>query len=114
MPRSITRAAWNKCGQSHVHQGESGIEGQADFVGGSDNTAREFAMTGVGLTMQHYTFYDFIINKARGKSGPLFNFDVHDDVRMVSDANVEKDEVIVKRRQGAFAQLAASSHTLAR
>lgn len=41
---------------------------------------------------QHYTFYDFIINKARGKSGPLFSFDVHEDVRMVSDASVEKDE----------------------
>lgn len=41
---------------------------------------------------QHYTFYDFIINKARGKSGPLFNFDVHDDVRMLADATVEKDE----------------------
>ncbi|EIN07249.1 XAP5-domain-containing protein [Punctularia strigosozonata HHB-11173 SS5] len=40
----------------------------------------------------HYTFYDFIINKARGKSGPLFNFDVHDDVRMLADATVEKDE----------------------
>ena len=41
---------------------------------------------------QHYTFYDFIVNKARGKSGPLFNFDVHDDVRLLADANVEKDE----------------------
>ncbi|PWN30354.1 XAP5-domain-containing protein [Jaminaea rosea] len=40
----------------------------------------------------HHTFYEFIINKSRGKSGPLFNFDVHDDVRMVSDATVEKDE----------------------
>jgi len=40
----------------------------------------------------HYTFYDFIINKARGKSGPLFNFDVHDDVRLVHDATIEKDE----------------------
>lgn len=40
----------------------------------------------------HHTFYEFIINKARGKSGPLFNFDVHDDVRLVSDATVEKDE----------------------
>ncbi|CAE6424341.1 unnamed protein product [Rhizoctonia solani] len=40
----------------------------------------------------HYTFYDFIVNKARGKSGPLFNFDVHDDVRMLADATVEKDE----------------------
>ncbi|KAF8319309.1 XAP5-domain-containing protein [Clavulina sp. PMI_390] len=40
----------------------------------------------------HYTFYDFIVNKARGKSGPLFNFDVHDDVRLMADATVEKDE----------------------
>ncbi|XP_048579296.1 protein FAM50A [Nematostella vectensis] len=40
----------------------------------------------------HHTFYDFIINKARGKSGPLFSFDVHEDVRMINDATVEKDE----------------------
>ena len=41
---------------------------------------------------QHYTFYDFIVNKARGKSGPLLNFDVHDDVRLLADATKEKDE----------------------
>lgn len=35
---------------------------------------------------------ELIVKKARGKSGPLFNFDVHDDVRMVNDARVEKDE----------------------
>lgn len=40
----------------------------------------------------HYTFYDFIINKARGKSGPLFSFDVHEDIRLTHDAGVEKDE----------------------
>lgn len=40
----------------------------------------------------HYTFYDFIVTKARGKSGPLFQFDVHDDIRFVSDATVEKEE----------------------
>lgn len=40
----------------------------------------------------HYTFYDFIVRKARGKSGPLFSFDVHEDVRLVSDASIEKDE----------------------
>ncbi|XP_054752312.2 protein FAM50A-like [Lytechinus pictus] len=40
----------------------------------------------------HYSFYDFIVTKARGKSGPLFSFDVHDDIRMTSDATVEKDE----------------------
>lgn len=44
------------------------------------------------IIAQHYTFYDFIVTKARGKSGPLFNFDVHEDVRLVSDASVEKDE----------------------
>eukprot|EP00939_MAST-03C_sp_MAST-3C-sp1_P004800 g4800.t1 len=50
----------------------------------------------------HYTFYDLIATKARGKSGPLFHFDVHDDVRLVNDSRVEKDEShpgkIVERR----------------
>jgi len=68
----------------------------------------------------HYTFYDMIVTKARGtacsrtyasstrsciytdyvmygssragKSGPLFHFDVHDDVRLLANARVEKDE----------------------
>ena len=41
---------------------------------------------------QFFSFYDLIITKARGKSGPLFHFDVHDDVRLINDATVEKDE----------------------
>lgn len=41
---------------------------------------------------QHYMFYDFIVTKARGKSGPLFQFDVHDDIRMISDDTIEKEE----------------------
>lgn len=41
---------------------------------------------------QHYSFYDLIVTKARGKSGPLFHFDVHDDIRLTNDATVEKDE----------------------
>lgn len=32
------------------------------------------------------------MSKARGKSGPLFNFDVHDDVRLLADATIEKNE----------------------
>lgn len=45
------------------------------------------------LILPHYfTFYEFIVTKARGKSGPLFQFDVHDDIRMISDATVEKEE----------------------
>ena len=42
--------------------------------------------------MQHISFYDLIVTKARGKSGPLFHFDVHDDIRLVNDVRVEKDE----------------------
>nr|CDS15384.1 protein FAM50 [Echinococcus granulosus] len=40
----------------------------------------------------HYTFYDFIVTKARGKSGPLFSFDVYDDVRLRMDVSKEKEE----------------------
>lgn len=35
------------------------------------------------------TFYELIASKARGKSGPLFDFEVRDDVRLVNDARVE-------------------------
>ena len=52
---------------------------------------------------QDITFYDLIVTKARGKSGPLFNFDVHDDVRVGTiDRRIEKDEShpgkVVERR----------------
>lgn len=50
----------------------------------------------------HYSFYDFIVSKARGKSGPLFNFDVVEDVRLVNDAKKEKEDAhaakVVDRR----------------
>ena len=41
---------------------------------------------------QTNTFYDFIVSRARGKSGPLFNFDVREDIRLKYDATVEKEE----------------------
>jgi protein FAM50 len=46
------------------------------------------------LILNHdLTFYDLIATKARGKSGPLFHFDVHEDIRIgQNDARVEKDE----------------------
>ena len=52
---------------------------------------------------QDISFYDLIVTKARGKSGPLFSFDVHDDVRVGPlDRRVEKDEShpgkVVERR----------------
>lgn len=45
------------------------------------------------LIMPHsLTFHELIVSRARGKSGPLFHFDVHDDVRAAGDARLEKDE----------------------
>mmetsp|Transcript_39875 Transcript_39875/g.124702 ORF Transcript_39875/g.124702 Transcript_39875/m.124702 type:complete len:119 (-) Transcript_39875:1050-1406(-) len=40
----------------------------------------------------HFSFYDLIVTKARGKSGPLFHFDVREDIRMMHDVRIEKDE----------------------
>lgn len=52
---------------------------------------------------QDMTFYDLIVTKARGKSGPLFHFDVHEDIRIGAiDSRIEKDEShpgkVVERR----------------
>ena len=38
------------------------------------------------------TFYDLIRARARGRTGPLFHFDVHEDMRVQHDARVENDE----------------------
>lgn len=35
------------------------------------------------------SFYDLIVSRARGKSGPLFRFDKRDDVRLRGGADVE-------------------------
>lgn len=39
-----------------------------------------------------YTFYEFIVSKARGKSGPLFEFSAYEDIRLVNDATRETTE----------------------
>jgi len=44
------------------------------------------------ILAHHYTFYDLIVTKARGKSGPLFAFHARDDIRMQSDASREKED----------------------
>ncbi len=37
------------------------------------------------------TFYELIVSKAMGLTGPLFQFDVHDDVRLKTDVRVARD-----------------------
>ena len=45
------------------------------------------------LVLPHnISFYDLILTKARGKTGPLFNFDVHEELRANADARVESDD----------------------
>jgi protein FAM50 len=65
----------------------------ADFKEARNSSSDEYMYVKEDLIIpQSYSFYDLIITKARGKSGPLFHFDVHDDIRKVGDATVEKDE----------------------
>ena len=40
----------------------------------------------------HVSFHDLIRKKVKGKTGPLFDFGVHDDVRMHSDARIQNSE----------------------
>ncbi|KAJ6240148.1 xap-5 protein-related [Anaeramoeba flamelloides] len=40
----------------------------------------------------NYSFYDLIVTKARGKSGPLFDWGAHEDVRLFADSRKEKKE----------------------
>lgn len=75
----------------------------AEFTDLRGVTSDELMYIKEDLIIPHnYSFYDLILTKARGKSGPLFHFDVHDDVRLTMDARVEKDEShpgkVVERR----------------
>lgn len=111
----ITYSYWDGSGhrRSVVCQKGDSIGGFLEKVRG--NLAKEFKELGsVGadallyvkedlIIPQDLTFYDLIATKARGKSGPLFHFDVHDDVRVGAiDTRLEKDEShpgkVVERR----------------
>ncbi|KAF5389835.1 hypothetical protein D9757_003693 [Collybiopsis confluens] len=86
----ITYSYWDGSGIGRCKKGDS-------VSGFLDKCRQQFPeLRGVSVDnlmyVKHHTFYDFIVNKARGKSGPLFNFDVHDDVRLLADATREKDE----------------------
>lgn len=37
-----------------------------------------------------YTFYDLVICKAQGKSGPLFDFNAEEDMHVAKDASEEQ------------------------
>ena len=96
----ITYSFWDGKGHRNVVKVPKGFT-VADFLNKCREQVRELRSCSPDqliyvkedLILPHgTTFYELIVNKARGKSGPLFSFDVHDDVRMVNDARVEKDE----------------------
>ncbi|RWW11603.1 hypothetical protein GW17_00024772 [Ensete ventricosum] len=71
-------------------------------MGEGSSTGDSFSLRREKDRGDQHSFYELIINKARGKSGPvmlmltitaLFHFDVHEDVRTIADATIEKDEV---------------------
>lgn len=103
-PLEVTYSYWDGSGHRRkivVRKGDS-IGGFLKAV--RDQLAPEFReMRALGtdglmyikedlILPHHHTFYELIINKARGKSGPLFDFGVTEDIRVVNDATVEKQD----------------------
>ncbi|KAK1304160.1 Protein XAP5 CIRCADIAN TIMEKEEPER [Acorus calamus] len=103
-PLEITYSYWDGTGHRRVIQVRKG-DTIGEFLRAVQQQLapefREIRTTSVenllyvkeDLIIPHqHSFYELIINKARGKSGPLFHFDVHEDVRTIADATIEKDE----------------------
>ncbi|KAJ8767567.1 hypothetical protein K2173_017911 [Erythroxylum novogranatense] len=103
-PLEITYSYWDGAGHRRVIQVQKG-DSIGEFLRAVQQQLapefREIRTTTVenllyvkeDLIIPHqHSFYELIVNKARGKSGPLFHFDVHEDVRTIADARVEKDE----------------------
>ncbi|KAL5201894.1 hypothetical protein ABZP36_036248 [Zizania latifolia] len=103
-PLTITYSYWDGTGHRRVVQVRKG-DSIGEFLRAVQQQLapefREVRTTSVenllyvkeDLIIPHqHSFYELIINKARGKSGPLFHFDVHEDVRTIADATKEKDE----------------------
>ncbi len=77
--------------QKFLH--ECRVQLQAEFPELKGKPAENLLYIKEDLIIPHHTtFYELIKNKARGKSGPLFAFDVHEDIRQLNDSRVEKDE----------------------
>ncbi|XP_030487462.1 protein XAP5 CIRCADIAN TIMEKEEPER [Cannabis sativa] len=103
-PLEITYSYWDGAGHRRTIQVRKG-DTIGEFLRGVQQQLapefREIRTTSVenllyvkeDLIIPHqHSFYELIVNKARGKSGPLFHFDVHEDVRTIADATIEKDE----------------------
>ncbi|GAA5870847.1 hypothetical protein JCM16303_001606 [Sporobolomyces ruberrimus] len=99
-PIEITYSYWDGSGHRKTVQCQKG-DTIAQFLEKCRQQFPELRLISVDSLMyikedliipHHYTFYDFIVNKYRGKSGPMFNFDVHEDIRLTHDAAIEKDE----------------------
>ncbi|CAI0376915.1 unnamed protein product, partial [Linum tenue] len=100
----ITYSYWDGTGHRRVIQARKG-DSIGEFLRSVQQQLapefREIRTTSVenllyvkeDLIIPHqHSFYELIVNKARGKSGPLFHFDVHEDVCTTADATIEKDE----------------------
>ncbi|KAH9555187.1 hypothetical protein CY35_08G101700 [Sphagnum magellanicum] len=103
-PLEITYSYWDGAGHRRVLQVRKGDSIAEFFRAVQHQLAAEFQEIHTAsvenllyvkedLIIPHqHSFYELIINKARGKSGLLFHFDVHEDIQTIADATIEKDE----------------------
>ncbi|KAJ1725091.1 hypothetical protein LPJ53_000742 [Coemansia erecta] len=99
-PLLITYSYWDGTGhrrQTQCQQGDtisvflSKCRAQVGELHGRSVDSLMFVKEDVILP-HHLSFYDLITSRARGKSGALFDFGVHEDVRVSNDAARERDE----------------------
>jgi len=100
----ITYSYWDGSGHRRVIQVPKGItigrfveqvkvQRSSEFSELKSRSADDLLYVKEDLIIPHHiSFYELIVTKARGKSGPLFHFDVHEDVRLEHDIRVEKDD----------------------
>ncbi|CAI2170946.1 2894_t:CDS:2 [Funneliformis geosporum] len=88
---SVTYSYWDGTGHRKTVSCKKG-DSIATFL---EKCRQQFhELRGVSVDNLIYVKEDLIIPHARGKSGPLFSFDVHDDVRLTHDATSHAGKVV--------------------
>ena len=104
-PLQIVYSYWDGAGHRRKLTTERGATIHAFLEKARDQLSREFPdLRRVAaenlmyvkedlIVPSHFSFHDLIVAKARGKSGPMFDFSAREDVRLVGDVRTESDAV---------------------
>ncbi|KAG3283710.1 FAM50A-like [Ictidomys tridecemlineatus] len=96
----ITFSYWAGCGYQQTVKMKKGNKMQQFLQKALEilrEDSNELRSAGEGLIIpHHHSFCDFIVTKVSGKNWPLFNFDLHDDGWILSDATSHAGKVVLR------------------